>query len=161
MKRKIILITSILIVFIAFSFYIKQDKNTYNATIKDMNNFTIKDNARYIILYNSESNKYYLAEVLSYRLDNNLYYLGEEACNFKQIENDVIVLSTEEKIVYASGEYKYLSNEVYDIQTIGLLMISYDSKNHNMQILKRNSEEKCILEFKYYKDFIPVDLIET
>ena len=162
MKRKTI-ITGIIIVICAIllMIFINKDNNTYNTTVKDIEDFTIEDNSRYIILYSSESDKYYLAKVSSYALDNSLYYLGEEACNFKKIDNNVIVISNENQVVYASGEYVVIPNEVYDIKTIGLLMISYDSKNHDMQILKRNSEAKCILEFKYYNKFIPIYLIET
>lgn len=120
----------------------------------------IENNTRYIILYNSEENKYYLSELSSYMLDNNLYYLGDNACNFKKIDNNIII-SNSKQVVYSSENYDLLPNEVYDIQPLGKLMISYDCKNHDMQILKRNSEAKCILKFKYYNYFIPVDLIET
>jgi hypothetical protein len=161
-KTKLIFgVIFICVVSIAFIFFIKKDDDIYTPTIEDINNFTIENNNRYIILYSSEDNKYYLGKVSSYALDDSLYYLGNTACNFKKVNNNLTVISNSEQVVYSSGEYDSLPDKVYDIKTIGNLMITYDSKNHDMQILKRESEAKCILKFKYYNNFIPVDLIET
>lgn len=162
MKKKIIIfsVVFICIVSIAFIFFTRKDDDIYTPTIKGIDNFTIENNNRYIILYSSEDNKYYLGKVSTYALDDNLYYLGDTACNFKKVNNNLIVISNSEQVVYSSGDYDFLPDKVYDIKTMGNLMISYDSKNHDMQILKRESEAKCILKFKYYNNFTPVDLIE-
>ena len=40
------------------------------AEIKDIEDFTIEDNSRYIILYSSESDKYYLAKVSSFKFSS-------------------------------------------------------------------------------------------
>lgn len=161
MKRKIIIYSIILICIISIVFiFLKKHDDIYSPTIRNIDSFVIENNTRYIILYSSEENKYYLGELSSDILDNNLYYLGDTACNFKKIDNNIII-SNSEQVVYSSENYNLLPNEVYDIKTLGKLMISYDSKNHDMQILKRDSEAKCILKFKYYNHFIPIDLIET
>ena len=144
-----------------FVFLFEKNDDPYSPVIKNIDSFIIEDDTRYIILYNSEENHYYLGKVTHYTLDKNLYYLGNTVCNFKKADNDIIVISNSNQVIYSSGDYDLLPDDVYDIKSFGLLMITYDVKSHDMQILKRNSEANCTLKFKYYNYFIPVDLIET
>ncbi|MBM6841921.1 hypothetical protein H6A03_10310 [[Clostridium] spiroforme] len=145
--KKIILfsIMIVCIVSVSLAFLTKKD-DPYNPVIKNIDSFIIEDDTRYIILYNS---------------DENRYYLGDTVCNFKKADNDIIVISNSNQVIYSSGNYDLLPDDVYDVKSLGLLMITYDVKSHDMQILKRNSEANCTLKFKYYCKFIPVDLIET
>lgn len=160
--KKIILFSIMIVCIVSVSlvFLTKKD-DPYNPVIKNIDSFRIEDSTRYLILYNSDENHYYLGKVTSYVLDDNLYYLGDTTCNFKKADNDIIVISNSEQVIYASGNYDLLPDDVYDVKSLGLLRIRYNAKNHDMQILRRNSEALCKLKFKYYCKFIPVDLIET
>lgn len=162
MKKKIIFLSFIIvcIVFVSLAFLTKKD-DPYSPVIKNIDSFMIEDDTRYIILYHSDENHYYLGKVEPYSLDDQLYYLGDTVCNFKKADNDTIVISNSEQVIYSSGNYDLLPDDVYDVQSLGLLRIRYNAKNHDMQILRRNSEALCKLKFKYYCKFIPVDLIET
>lgn len=161
MKRKMIIFSVILVCMISITFiFFNRTEETYTPTIYDINDFVIEKDKRYIILYASEENKYYLGEVLPYALDNDLYDLGNKACHFKMIDNNMII-SNNKEVIYSSENNDQILSDVYDVNGLGYLMISYDSKNHDMQILKRESEAKCILTFQYYQDYIPIDLIET
>ena len=160
--KKIILFSIMIVCIVSVSlvFLTKKD-DPYNPVIKNIDSFRIEDSTRYLILYNSDENHYYLGKVTSYVLDDNLYYLGDTTCNFKKADNDIIVISNSNQVIYSSGNYDLLPDDVYDVKSLGLLRITYDANNHDMQILRRNSEVNCKLKFKYYYHFIPVDLIET
>ena len=160
--KKIILFSIMIVCIVSVSlvFLTKKD-DPYNPVIKNIDSFRIEDSTRYLILYNSDENHYYLGKVTSYVLDDNLYYLGDTTCNFKKADNDIIVISNSNQVIYSSGNYDLLPDDVYDVKSLGLLRITYDAKNHDMQIIRRNSEALCKLKFKYYYHFIPVDLIET
>ena len=160
--KKIILFSIMIVCIVSVSlvFLTKKD-DPYNPVIKNIDSFIIEDDTRYIILYHSDENHYYLGKVEPYALDDQLYYLGDTVCNFKKADNDIIVISNSEQVIYASGNYDLLPDDVYDVKSLGMLRIRYNAKNHDMQILRRNSEVNCILKFKYYCKFIPVDLIET
>lgn len=160
--KKIILFSIMIVCIVSVSlvFLTKKD-DPYNPVIKNIDSFIIEDDTRYIILYNSEENHNYLGKVTHYTLDNNLYYLGDTVCNFKEVDRDLIVISNRNQVIYSSGNYDLLPDDVYDVKSLGLLRITYDAKNHDMQIIRRNSEALCKLKFKYYYHFIPVDLIET
>lgn len=161
-EKKITFFSIIIVCIVSISLvFFTKKYDPYSPIIRNIDSFIIEDDTRYIILYNSEENCYYLGTVTHYALDNNLYYLGDTVCNFKEVDHDLIVISNSNQVIYSSGNYDLLPDDVYDIKSLGLLMITYDVKSHDMQILKRNSEATCILKFKYYYDFIPVDLIET
>ena len=146
--KKIILFSIMIVCIVSVSlvFLTKKD-DPYNPVIKNIDSFRIEDSTRYLILYNSDENHYYLGKVTSYVLDDNLYYLGDTTCNFKKADNDIIVISNSNQVIYSSGNYDLLPDDVYDVKPLGLLRITYDAKNHDMQILRRNSEALCKLKF--------------
>lgn len=145
-KKILFSIMIVCIVSVSLVFLTKKD-DPYNPVIKNIDSFIIEDDTRYIILYNSDENRYYLGKVGPYELDDNLYYLGDTVCNFKEVDRDLIVISNRNQVIYSSGNYDLLPDDVYDIKSLGLLMITYDVKSHDMQILKRNSEALCKLKF--------------
>ena len=160
-----IIIFSIVVICVAMMFYFKpNDEIMYYPTVYDVEDFKAVDDQRYIILYQSDQDKYYLGTVLgSGAINAVLYDLGEEPCNFKKVNDDVFVISNRKEIVYASDKYNQLPKDVYDIKALGNLKIDL-TEEHEMQILKRDSvtgNENCILSPKYYYDYIPVDLFAT
>jgi len=164
MKRNLVIIIAALICIVSsvFIFCSKKEETTYDPDIEEIGSFTNEKDNRYIILYSSENNKYYLGKVTTaHMLDHTLYDLGDTACNFKQTNKDLLIINSNNQIIYSTGDDSLLPDETYDVKALGNLIISYDNKNRDMQIIKRGSEAKCILKLKYYENFIPVDLIET
>ena len=164
-KKILIIVCSIVVVCVAMMFYFKpSDEIIYYPTVYDVEDFKAVDDQRYIILYQSNQDKYYLGTVLgSGAIDDVLYDLGEEPCNFKKVNDDVFVISNRKEIVYANGKYDQLPKDVYDIKALGNLKIDI-TVEHDMQIVKRESvtgNENCFLSPTYYYDYIPVDVFAT
>ena len=82
-KKVLIIVCGIVAVCVAMMFYFKpSDEIMYYPTVYAVEDFKAVDDQRYIILYQSNQDKYYLGTVLgSGAIDDVLYDLGEELCD--------------------------------------------------------------------------------
>ena len=100
MKKKMCILFIVLIcLFSAMFIYSKSNKTVYSPKIHPTSEIALEEGNRYLILYHTEENKYYLGKVLYYGLDVKLYNLGNQPCNFKMYNNEILI-SNEQEVIY-------------------------------------------------------------
>ncbi len=137
-------------------------KSTYNPQIiKDIAEYKVENNSRYIILYDTLDKRYYLTKIESYGLNKQLLDLGEDPLNFKDNKDGLLTLAASNyHITFYEAEYKKQTDKHNNISELGLVEINGNINDSSIQITHNKRVVGCHIPFEQYTHYIAIDLFQ-
>ena len=130
--------------------------------IRDISLYQVEEGERYIILYDSANKDYLLARVDNQGLDKDLLILGKEVYNFQESQDGLLtIVSSKDHIVFYKDKYEKIEDKHNDVVQIGLIEISYDSQNQDIQVVHNKRPVGAHIPIEQYDHFIAIDIIQV
>ena len=88
--------------------------------------------------------------------------LGKEVYNFQESQDGLLtIVSSKDHIVFYKDKYEKIEDKHNDVVQIGLIEISYDSQNQDIQVVHNKRPVGAHIPIEQYDHFIAIDIIQV